>query len=197
MEEGRDENEGPRFASRQASTSPPRTPRPDLVSGVLAADQSYVTGNLKFLPKSPSGSCHSRTTMNTHTLAVSSTFVDSSRPLVSISLPQNAYVIALAPAQDCYAAAASLPTSSIHLLDKTAPSTLLRSLPGHQGGISALISAQTFGNASLASLVSCGRDGQVISWDERSGEAAIQSEHLPSTHTCLFGLIDGRKYFHP
>ena len=113
--------------------------------------------------------------MSTNSLAVSSTFVNSTRPLASTELPQNAYVTALASTSTHYAAAASLPSSSIHLFDKAAPTTLVRSLSGHTGGISALVSVNALANSG-ESLLSCGKDGEVKSWDERSGKTAIQSE---------------------
>lgn len=113
--------------------------------------------------------------MSAAALALSSSFVSSSRPLSSSTLPQRAYVLSIAEIEAHYAAAASAPSNVIHLFDKADCRTIVHTLPGHTDGISYLRTANAFQGARNV-LLSCGQDGTVKAWDERAGAVGVQSE---------------------
>lgn len=119
-------------------------------------------------------------------LSLSSTFANSSRTLSSTVLQDSAYVISLASLQSHYALATSAPSNAIHLLDKSDCKSIVNSLPGHNGGITYMRTA-TATQGARQSLMSCGQDGAVKIWDERSGAAGIQSKQsfLYALHNIL------------
>ncbi|KAH8113298.1 WD40 repeat-like protein [Phellopilus nigrolimitatus] len=106
-------------------------------------------------------------------LAVSPSFVNNTRTLSSTSLPDKSYLLSIAPLQSHYAAAASAPSNVIHLFDKSDCKTVVRALPGHDGGTSNIRTATSFQGAREM-LLSCGKDGSVKAWDERSGTVGVQ-----------------------
>lgn len=105
-------------------------------------------------------------------LIPSDTFKAVSKPIKSTNLPSDAYVLALASSASFYAAAASAPSNTIHLFDKSRLQAA-QSLPGHGGGITTLISSSDFGQSSASVFVSCGMDGTVKVWDERVGSSSV------------------------
>lgn len=109
------------------------------------------------------------------TLALSSSFSVVNRPLSTTALPQQSYVLAIAALQSSYAAAASTPADTIFLYDKADCRTVTRSLDGHAGGISTICAAQMLAGSPNV-LLSCGQDGTVKAWDERTGAAGINSK---------------------
>lgn len=109
------------------------------------------------------------------TLLESPSLTKQSLPLKTTHL-SGSYVLQLANSPLHYAAAASSPSCGIHLLDKTTLSNV-HTLKGHDGGISSLRVAPTFAGSG-ATIFSCGKDGTVKAWDERSGNIAVQSESL-------------------
>jgi WD repeat-containing protein 89 len=110
-------------------------------------------------------------------LVQSPAFASASRPIKSTSLPSEAYVLSLAPLHSYYAASASAPSNAIHIFDK-ANLRPVSHLAGHGEAISAMRSVPNFAGTSRETLISCGKDGLVKVWDERSGSPAAQSEQL-------------------
>ncbi|EJD00973.1 WD40 repeat-like protein [Fomitiporia mediterranea MF3/22] len=109
------------------------------------------------------------------TLVLSSSFTSSSRPLSTFSLPDQSYVLSIAALPAHYAAAASAPANSIHLLDKADPRNIVRVLTGHAEGITHMRAVGLLHSAHNV-LLSCGRDGTVKSWDERMGAVGVQMQ---------------------
>lgn len=108
-------------------------------------------------------------------LSLSSSFANSRRPLSSTTLPDRAYVLAIASLQEHYAAAASVPSNAIHLYDKSDCKTIVRTLPGYVEGITYMRTVNAFSGGRDV-LLSCGKDGNVKAWDVRSGAVASQSK---------------------
>ncbi|THH12370.1 hypothetical protein EW145_g11 [Phellinidium pouzarii] len=106
-------------------------------------------------------------------LAISSSFANSNRPLSSTTLPESSYVTSIVALQSHYAAATSAPSNAIHLFDKSDCKTIVRALSGHDGGIDYMCSADSFQGARQV-LLSCGKDGSVKAWDERTGTVGVQ-----------------------
>ncbi|KAL5527208.1 hypothetical protein ACEPAG_5999 [Sanghuangporus baumii] len=114
--------------------------------------------------------------MTSNTLKLSTTFVNSLRPLSTVTFPENSYVLSIAELPSHYAAAASSPSNVIHILDKSDPRVIVRSLPGHTEGISYIRTAQLLSGAHNV-LLSCGVDGRVKTWDERAGTVGVQMQN--------------------
>lgn len=108
-------------------------------------------------------------------LVDSPSLTTSSRPLKTGSLPAEAYVLSLASLPSHYAAAASFPINTIHLFDKATLRKVLE-LPGHHNSLSCLKSVRNIGGSGREALLSCGKDGIVKVWDERSGSVALESK---------------------
>lgn len=82
-------------------------------------------------------------------------------------------MLALASVQSHYAASSSTPSNAIHLFDKSD----LRpagQFVGHNEAVASMRSVPKFAGTSRETLVSCGKDGLVKVWDERSGSEAVQ-----------------------
>ncbi|OCB84533.1 WD40 repeat-like protein [Sanghuangporus baumii] len=118
-----------------------------------------------------------RSNMTSNTLKLSAAFVDSSRPLSTVTFPESSYVLSIAELQSHYAAAASSPSNAICILDKSDPRVIVRSLPGHTEGISYMRTARLLQGAHDV-LLSCGADGRVKTWDERAGTVGVQMQNL-------------------
>ncbi|CAL1701580.1 unnamed protein product [Somion occarium] len=112
-------------------------------------------------------------------LVDSPSLTTSSRPLKTGSLPAEAYVLSLASLPSHYAAAASFPINTIHLFDKATLRKVLE-LPGHHNSLSCLKSVRNIGGSGREALLSCGKDGIVKVWDERSGSVALEMHAYPS-----------------
>jgi WD40 repeat protein len=97
-----------------------------------------------------------------------------SSPIRSTSLASNAYVLSLTSLSDCYAASASAPLNTIHLIDKSTTQHL-QTLAGHTNGITTLRTVHRLGNSPGETLLSSGKDGVVKFWDTRSNSVVIQS----------------------
>ena len=108
-------------------------------------------------------------------LVLSSTFARTNKRLSTTKLPDNAYVLSIASLQGHYAAASSVPSNAIHLYDKSDCKTIVHSLPGHVEGVTYMRTVDTFAGGREV-LLSCGKDGNVKAWDERSGTVATQSK---------------------
>lgn len=107
-------------------------------------------------------------------LLQSSAFKVTNQTLHKTSLPGDNYVLSLTPIANLYAASASSPSNQIHLFDKT---TLQRSgvLKGHEHATTHLCTVRGLAASAREMLLSSGKDGCVIAWDERSGSASIKS----------------------
>ncbi|KAJ7229060.1 WD40-repeat-containing domain protein [Mycena pura] len=92
---------------------------------------------------------------------------------VSLSSSEEAYVLSIASLPSSYAAAASAPSNSIHLFDK---STLQRThvLLGHDTGTTSLRAVDTIAAVARPCLVSSGLDGSIKIWDERTNTHSIK-----------------------
>ena len=106
-------------------------------------------------------------------LAESPSFTTTSRPIKSVSLSSDAYVLTLASAHSHYAASSSAPLNAIHLYDKS-DLRPVGQLAGHGEAISTMRSVPNFSGTSRETLISCGKDGMIKVWDERAGTAAVQ-----------------------
>ncbi|KAK7695576.1 hypothetical protein QCA50_000212 [Cerrena zonata] len=104
--------------------------------------------------------------VDTPSLSVASTAIKSTQ------LPGDVYVLSLASLPSHYAAASSASTQNIHLFDKTNLQRVLE-LPGHDN-ISCMRSVRNVASSGREALVSCGKDGAVKVWDERSGSVALE-----------------------
>lgn len=118
---------------------------------------------------------HSKNNSCIMPLTPSDTIKAISNPIKTVSLPSGAYVLSLASSASFYAAAASAPTNVIQLFDKSRLDSV-QSLPGHDRGVTTLISPPVFANESSSVFVSCGKDGHVHIWDERAGSMG-QMDH--------------------
>lgn len=109
--------------------------------------------------------------LDSPSLSVTSTAIKSTQ------LPGDAYVLSLASLPSHYAAASTASTKNIHLFDK-ANLRKVQELPGH-ANISCMRSVRNVASSGREALVSCGRDGVVKVWDERSGSVALESKETP------------------
>ncbi|KAL4241427.1 WD repeat-containing protein 89 [Abortiporus biennis] len=97
----------------------------------------------------------------------------------STSLQSDAYVLSLASLPSHYAAASSSPLNSIHLFDKSNFQKVAE-FHAHDSTITHMRSVQNMAGRGRETLISCGKDGVVKAWDERSGTAALQMNALTS-----------------
>ena len=110
-----------------------------------------------------------------HSISIPPSFSTTSTPLRTSSLSEQAYVLSIVSLQTQYAASTSAPTNKIDIFDK---STLRRvqTLPGHEVATTALRSINRIGENHKNFLVSSGKDGQVIVWDDRTNSIGISSK---------------------
>ncbi|KAG9317109.1 WD40-repeat-containing domain protein [Chiua virens] len=117
-------------------------------------------------------------------LIQSSSLKFTNQSLHETSLPGDNYVISLSQIANLYAASASSPSNCIHLFDRASlQSTGV--LKGHDHATTQLRTIHCLGTSTREMLLSSGKDGCVIAWDERSGSAGIKSRSF---------LIPGNKY---
>ncbi|KAI0080683.1 WD40 repeat-like protein [Panus rudis PR-1116 ss-1] len=118
-------------------------------------------------------------------LVDSPAFTSAKSPLRSVTLPAEAYVLSLASINSHYAAASSAPLNTIHLFDK-ANLRKTHELQGHEVAISSLRTVSKIAGTNREALISCGKDGIIKVWDERSGSAALQmNAYILSTRRSL------------
>lgn len=104
----------------------------------------------------------------------SSSLKATNQILHKTSLPGENYVLSLTSIANFYAASASSPSNQIHLFDRaTLQSTGV--LKGHEHATTQLCTIHGLGASTREMLLSSGKDGCVIAWDERSGSASIKS----------------------
>ncbi|KAI0002930.1 WD40 repeat-like protein [Russula compacta] len=107
-------------------------------------------------------------------LLESATLVERTAPLISSSLPCDAYVLAIAAFGSYYAASTSAPSHRIYLFDKTSCRTS-QSFEGHRGGTTSLRAADSVAGVNKRLIISSGKDGVVRVWDDRTGATAIET----------------------
>lgn len=112
-------------------------------------------------------------------LLQSSSLKVTNQTLHKASLPGENYVLSLTPIANFYAASASSPSNQIHLFDRT---TLQSTgfLKGHEHATTQLCTIRGLGASTRQMLLSSGKDGCVMAWDERSGSAGIKSRSSTS-----------------
>ena len=107
-------------------------------------------------------------------LLQSSSFKATNQTLHKTALPGENYVLSLTPIANFYAASASSPSNQIHLFDRATLQTT-GVLKGHEHATTQLCTIRGLGSSTREMLLSSGKDGCVIAWDERSGSAGITS----------------------
>ena len=112
--------------------------------------------------------------MTMSSLSLSPTFTKSPRVIIQTSLPSQSYVLSLASLPSYIAASASAPSNAIHLLDKADLKSVVQTLPGHTNGTTCMRAVKNFCEKQDV-LVSCGKDGRVVAWDERTGGIGVKS----------------------
>ncbi|KAF9224375.1 WD40 repeat-like protein [Gyrodon lividus] len=90
-------------------------------------------------------------------------------------LPDESYVLSLTTLGNYYAASASSPSNQIHLFDKTSLQSV-GVLQGHENATTYLRTIHALGTSNREMLLSSGKDGCVVAWDERSGTTSIKME---------------------
>ncbi|KAF8121322.1 WD40-repeat-containing domain protein [Boletus edulis] len=108
-------------------------------------------------------------------LLQSSSFKITDQTLHKTSLPGENYVLSLTQIASFYAASASSPSNQIHLFDRTTLQST-GTLKGHEHATTHLCTISGLGTSTRETLLSSGKDGCVIAWDERSGSASIKME---------------------
>ncbi|KAG2127714.1 WD40-repeat-containing domain protein [Suillus bovinus] len=106
-------------------------------------------------------------------LLESPSFETISSEIKSTAHPDGSYVLALTSLGDYYVSSASAPSNAIHLFDKSSLKCV-QTLKGHQKAITALRTVRSIGGSDRHTLLSAGKDGCVIAWDERSGAPTTQ-----------------------
>ncbi len=116
-------------------------------------------------------------------LALSSNFTNSERPL-STKVINNSYVLSIVPLKSHYAIVTSAgATDAIHLLDKTDGKTITSTLAVGDVKISGIRTVENLANNKDV-LLSCGNNGSVMAWDERTGSVSIESKSKSPLTLC-------------
>lgn len=127
-----------------------------------------ITGNISKIGNPPS-------LPNTHmSLLQSSSFKVTNQTLHKTALPGENYVLSLTQIANLYAASASSPSNQIYLFDRATLQTT-GVLKGHEHATTQLCTIHGLGASTREMLLSAGKDGCVMAWDERSGSASIKS----------------------
>ncbi|KAF8632031.1 hypothetical protein AX17_004974 [Amanita inopinata Kibby_2008] len=111
-------------------------------------------------------------------------FATTPKPLRSSSTSPKAYVLSLVSLPGQYASSVSAPENKIDILDK---STLkgVQTLPGHEVATTALRAVDGIGGGIKRSLISCGKDGKVILWDNRTNSYGITMTNAGNKQSLL------------
>ncbi|OCH95967.1 WD40 repeat-like protein [Obba rivulosa] len=109
-------------------------------------------------------------------------FKNVSRPLNSTALPSEAYALSIASLSSCYAVSASAPNNAIYLYDR-ANLRNITTLRGHEVSITHMRAVPAFVGSAGPILISCGKDGTVKAWDERTASVGLQMHALTSGRT--------------
>ena len=135
--------------------------------------RTAITGNISRIGNPP----HTLITLKLlfhMSLLPSSSLKVIKETLHKTSLPAESYVLSLTSIAGQYAASASSPSNQIRLFDK-ATLQCTGVLKGHEHATTQLCTAHHLGTSTREMLLSSGKDGCVIVWDERSGSAGIKS----------------------
>ncbi|KAG8723533.1 hypothetical protein FRC09_002897 [Ceratobasidium sp. 395] len=92
------------------------------------------------------------------------------RPFASTQAPATPYVLHTACLHQSFAASFSAPQNNIMLFDK-ATLAATRTMSGHTDAVTSLKSVEILAGTNRRGLISCGKDGRIRIWDERSGSA--------------------------
>ncbi|KAG0700050.1 WD40-repeat-containing domain protein [Suillus ampliporus] len=106
-------------------------------------------------------------------LLESPSFETVSSVIKSTTHSDGSYVLALTSLGNYYVSAASSPSNAIHLFDKSSLQRV-HTLKGHESATTALRTVRGMGGSDRHTLLSAGKDGCVIGWDERSGAPSIK-----------------------
>ena len=101
----------------------------------------------------------------------------SEGPVKTSVLPEGAYVLQLASLGSHYAASSSAPLNKIYIYDKASLQPFGQ-LDGHGEATTAMRAVAKFHGTPQETLVSCGKDGLVKVWDERTSAVGLQSQSL-------------------
>ncbi|KAG1811169.1 WD40 repeat-like protein [Suillus subaureus] len=117
-------------------------------------------------------------------LLESPSFETISSAIKSTTHPDGSYVLALTSLGNYYVSSASAPSNAIHLFDKSFLKCV-QTLKGHQNATTTLRTVRGIGGSDRHMLLSAGKDGCVIAWDERSGTPTIQMTTSGRSRTVL------------
>ncbi|KAG2147991.1 WD40-repeat-containing domain protein [Suillus clintonianus] len=117
-------------------------------------------------------------------LLESPSFETIASAIKSTSHPDGSYVLALTSLGDYYVSSASAPSNAIHLFDKSSLQRV-QTLKGHEIATTALRTVRGLGGSDRHMLLSAGKDGCVIGWDERSGAPSIKMTTSGRSRTVL------------
>ncbi|KAG1780452.1 WD40-repeat-containing domain protein [Suillus placidus] len=106
-------------------------------------------------------------------LLESPSFETISSAIKTTTHPDGSYVLALTSLGNYYVSSASAPSNAIHLFDKSSLKCV-QTLKGHQNATTVLRTVRGIGGSDRHTLLSAGKDGCVITWDERSGAPTTQ-----------------------
>ena len=126
----------------------------------------------------------------------SPSFRVTNKALHQTFLQSESYVLSLTSVASLYAASASSPSNQIHLFDRaTLQSTGV--LKGHEHATTHLRTVHPLGASTCEMLLSSGKDGYVVAWDERSGSASIKSGSFASVSSKTNALTTQRTCLKP
>ncbi|KAG1739877.1 WD40-repeat-containing domain protein [Suillus paluster] len=117
-------------------------------------------------------------------LLESPSFKTISSAIKSTNHPDGSYVLALTSLGNNYVSSASSPSNAIHLFDKSSLQCV-QTLKGHESATTALRTVRGIGGSDRHMLLSAGKDGCVIAWDERSGDSSITMTTSGRSRTLL------------
>ncbi|OJA12671.1 hypothetical protein AZE42_10141 [Rhizopogon vesiculosus] len=117
-------------------------------------------------------------------LLESPSFETISSTIKSTAHSDGNYVLALTSLGNYYVSSASSPSNAIHLFDKSSLQRV-QTLKGHDNATTALRTVKRVGGSDHHMLLSAGKDGCVIAWDERSGAPSMKMAASGRSRTLL------------
>lgn len=114
-------------------------------------------------------------------LLESPSFKTISSAIKSTAHSDGTYVLALTSLANYYVSSSSSPSNAIHLFDKSSLQRV-QTLKGHDNATTALRTVRGVGGSDRHMLLSTGKDGCVIGWDERSGSPSMKSVYCIPYH---------------